>query len=158
MRTETGIQNFISFLHLTGKRSAKSARRGILYFLILAVLVAGKGERSVLLRETAGVCPCRPEAVWEAPSLSQPVDMWSEQVSQSRPAAVTNIVRAVRTGFSCRFGILFFLHFLTVLSVLGKCFAHFLALHDSRRIYREYFTISYMQDTDGRKRIPLILR
>lgn len=156
MKTGTGIQNFISFLHLIGKRRAKSVRRGILCFLILAVIVAGKGERSALLRETAGACPCPPKAVWEAPSLSQPVDMWSEQVSQSRPTAVTNIVRAVRTGFSCRFGMLLLFHFPIALSVLGKCFAHFLALHDSRRIYREYFTISYMQDTDGRKRMSLI--
>ena len=156
MRTGTGSQNFISFLLYFGKHGVKSVQRGILCLLILTVIIAGKGEKSVPFQEKPVSCPYSSEAVWESLSLVQPIDMWSEQVSQSRPAAVTNIVRAIRTGFSCRFGILFLFYSLTILSVYLNCFERFLALHDSRRIYRKYFNISYMQDIDGRKRMPLI--
>jgi len=157
MKNKAGIiQNFISVLLRAGGRST-IAGKGILCLLVAALAVTGSGEKSVPLQRSEAVCSDYAEATLETPSVSQPVDMWTEHVSESRPSAVVNLVRAVRTGFSGRSGFLFLLYSMTFLSIFSKCLSRVLVLHDGRYVYRRYFTISYMQDMDGRKRLPLIL-
>lgn len=90
-------------------------------------------------------------------TLSQPDDLWTTQLSSRRSSTTfSNGIRTTRIGFSYRFNILFSLCILTLLSVFSKLIENLFIFQDIRYVYQENFMISFIQDTDGRKRLSYL--
>ena len=104
-----------------------------------AVLTNAQSQRTVLFLD--------------AHTLSQPDGLLVEQTSLRRSVpSFTSAVRNIRIGSSYRSGFLFLFQILTFLSVFSNLIESRIVFHDSRYVYQENFTISFIQDMDGRKR------
>ena len=136
MRIKTILQNFILWLLLLVMTLAGCS----------AAPVSGYGHHT-LPREETTLCAA-------ASRLSEPVDFWSKQTAESRSeVTLSSAFRNART-VSCRGPLLLFLFYvLTLLSVYSVCNRQRLILQGARYLSEKSFTISFMQDTDGRKRI-----
>lgn len=137
MKTRPGLKNFILFLLLT------------------ALIAVGCAELSAPSRKAAPSGQTETVShTLEAPVLTGLPDLCEEQVSGSRlSVSFSNITRNIRTGFSGRYAVSVLFHILTLLSVYFSCIKKTILSRDNRFLYQEAFTISYMQDTDGRKRL-----
>lgn len=136
MRIKSNLQNFILYLLLLVLIAAGSSH--------LSAPIPGSGPVS---HETSSLCS-------GASLRPAPVDFWAKHSSQTRQEiSETGSVRNMRTGVSCRSAILFLFYVLTLLSVFSSCVQKILSLYDSRSVYKEAFIISFIQNTDGRKRL-----
>ncbi len=136
MRLRTGLQNFILWLLLLVLTVAAAS----------AVPVSGHGDRTQR-REESALCSA-------ASRPSDPVDFWAKQTFSNRSELTLGAgMRRVRTVSYRGTLLLSLFHILTLLSVYSLCSRQRLILHGARFIYKKSFTISFMQDMDGRKRL-----
>ncbi len=126
----------------------------ILYLLLITLLAVGINRGPVSIPKTVTGRAQTTSLTLDAPSLSHSIDFWAGRMSAKRSdVSGISMIRGVRTGLSHRLVLLFLLYVPALLSVFSRCSEKQIAFCDNRFIYRKPFTISFMQDADGRKRI-----
>ena len=137
MKIRPGLKNFILFLLLTA------------LVVVGCMELSAPARKAAPFRHTEGA----PHTL-ATPALTGLPDLCEEQVSgRNFSVSFSNITRNIRTGPSGRYVISVLFHMLTLLSVYFSCIKKTILSRDNRFLYQEAFTISYMQDTDGRKRL-----
>lgn len=131
--------------------------RNFIVTLLLCTLVAGGFHANPVPAATITSQAQGSALLLDAHTISQPSNVCTEQLSQRRSETVfAGIVRAIRTGFGCRYSLLSSLCKLTLLSVLSALIETLFIFHDIRYLYQENFMILFIQDTDGRKRLSYL--
>lgn len=131
--------------------------KNFIVFLLLCTLIATGFHANPVPAATITAQTQGNALLLDGHTLSQPNNVWTEQLSQRRSETVfSGIVRTVRTGFCCRFSSLAALCILTLLSVLSSLIENLFIFHDTRYLYQENFMILFIQDTDGRKRLSYL--
>lgn len=92
--------------------------------------------------------------VFRSSGLSMPDECLPERLSRrSSSSIIVQTARSSRSTVSYRFMLLFWSCILTLMSFFTNLAEHLLTFHDSRYVYHDDFIISFIQSTDGRKRI-----
>lgn len=124
----------------------------ILYLLLCVLITAGlyavpASLPAVTAQEQSS------SAVFCASGLSMPDECLPERISGRSASTLTAaIARSSRSASSYRFMLLFLACILTLMSFFTRLAEHLITFHDSRYLYSEDFIISFIQNTDGRKR------
>lgn len=161
---------------MRGHRAA--LRKGMIFALLLLMIVSGVCGRCIEMPQgQQRSCQEQIQAQWEQSALMQEyavttglqqkapmtisggflvhgVDLWRELAKELR---TTNVFREMTGSFrlSAAGGRINFLLFciLSALTAYADFSTCLYVLHDSRHVGKTPFTILFMQDTDGRKRI-----
>lgn len=125
----------------------------ILYFLLCVLITAGLSA-APSYGAAAAARMQDGSAVFCTPGLSQPDECLPERISsKSSGSVITGILRNSRIVSSYRLMLLFSACVLTLMLFLANMMQQLILIQDSRHLYQDDFIITFIQNTDGRKRI-----
>ncbi|MBO5093644.1 MAG: hypothetical protein J6C33_04715 [Lachnospiraceae bacterium] len=129
-------------------------RNFILYLFLCMILAAGVHDKAASMQKIHPQTTQRSAASLNALSFSQPVDLWTSQAAPRRnTSSITNNARTSRAISVWRMNAYFLFYILTFLSVFSRSNEKIVVFRDSRYVFWEPFTISFMRNADGRKRL-----